>query len=26
VGFYMTASAMVNACDVPPRNEGKRLA
>jgi len=26
VGFYMTASAMVNAFDVPPRNEGKRLA
>jgi 4-carboxymuconolactone decarboxylase len=25
VGFYMTASAMVNAFDVPPRNEGKRL-
>lgn len=25
VGFYMTASAMVNAFDVPPRHEGKRL-
>lgn len=25
IGFYMTASAMVNAFDVPPRHEGKRL-
>lgn len=25
VGFYMTASAMVNAFDVGPRHEGKRL-
>ena len=25
VGFYMTASAMVNAFDVPPRHDGKRL-
>jgi 4-carboxymuconolactone decarboxylase len=26
VGFYMTASAMVNAFDVGPRHDGKRLA
>jgi 4-carboxymuconolactone decarboxylase len=26
VGFYMTAAAMVNAFDVGPRHEGKRLA
>ncbi|HEY3916434.1 MAG TPA: hypothetical protein VGL83_01515 [Stellaceae bacterium] len=26
VGFYMTASATVNAFDVGPRHEGKRLA
>lgn len=25
VGFYMTTSAIVNAFDVPPRHEGKRL-
>src|SRR5579862_4899720 len=25
IGFYMTASALVNAFDVPPRQEGKRL-
>jgi len=26
VGFYMTASATVNAFGVGPRHEGKRLA
>ena len=26
VGFYMTAAAMVNAFDVGPRHDGKRLA
>ena len=25
VGFYMTCSAMVNAFEIPPRHEGKRL-